>query len=117
MHYILKCVADALFMDSLNQRNSNVYFKEIAEVDAAGRYILSPLVYRWLTMPSRTPLGGISYLPTALVSLCLFIYAGFLRALRDEPAEARYPAFLFVVNKKIRKSVRFWASIGHNNLL
>ena len=29
----------------------------IAEVDATGRYIPFPLVCRWLTMPSRTPLG------------------------------------------------------------
>ena len=53
-----KCVADALFLATLNLGNSNVQFKDIAEVDAAGRYIPFPLVCRWLTMPSRTPLGA-----------------------------------------------------------
>ena len=57
-HYILKCVADALFLASLNLGNSNVQFKDIAEVGAAGRYIPFPLVCRWLTMPSSTPLGA-----------------------------------------------------------
>ena len=39
LHYILKCVADALFLASLNLGNSNVQFKDIAEVDATGGYI------------------------------------------------------------------------------
>ena len=46
MHYILKCVADALFLASLNLGNSNVQFKDIAEVGAAGRYIPSRLACR-----------------------------------------------------------------------
>ena len=53
-HYILECVADALFLASLNLGNSNVQVKDIAEVDAAGRYIPSRLACRGLTMPSRT---------------------------------------------------------------
>ena len=32
--------------------------ENIAEVDATGRYIPFPLVCRWLTMPSCTPLGA-----------------------------------------------------------
>ena len=42
-YYILECVADALFLATLNLGNSNVQFKDNAEVGAAGRYIPS----RW----------------------------------------------------------------------
>ena len=54
----MKCVADALFLAVLKLPQSNLVVKDIAEVDAAGRYIPFPLVCRWLTMPSRTPLGA-----------------------------------------------------------
>ena len=57
-HYILECVADALFLAVLKLPQSKLVVKDIAEVDAAGRYIPFPLVCRWLTMPSRTPLGA-----------------------------------------------------------
>ena len=57
-HYILECVADALFLAVLKLPQSNLVVKDIAEVDAAGRYIPFPLVCRWLTMPSCTPLGA-----------------------------------------------------------
>ena len=57
-HYIWECVADALFLATLNLGNSNVQVKDLAEVDATGRYILFPFVCRWITMPSRTPLGA-----------------------------------------------------------
>ena len=39
----MECVADALFLTTLNLGNSNVQIKDIAEVGATGRYILS----RW----------------------------------------------------------------------
>ena len=37
----MECVADALFLTTLNLGNSNVQIKDIAEDDAAGRYIPS----------------------------------------------------------------------------
>ena len=54
----MECVADALFLAVLKLPQSNLVVKDIAEVDAAGRYIPFPLVCRWLIMPSRTPLGA-----------------------------------------------------------
>lgn len=42
-HYILECVADALFLAVLKLPQSNLVVNDIAEVDAAGRYIPS----RW----------------------------------------------------------------------
>ena len=41
-HYILECVADALFLATLNLGNSNVQFKDLAEVGATGRFIYRP---------------------------------------------------------------------------
>ena len=52
----MECVADALFL-AIRNFHKRMVVKNIAEVDAAGRYIPFPLVCRWLTMPSRTPLG------------------------------------------------------------
>ena len=42
----MECVADALFLASLNLGNSNVQFKDIAEVGATGRYIPTRLACR-----------------------------------------------------------------------
>lgn len=42
-HYILECVADALFLAVLKLPQSDLVVNDIAEVDAAGRYIPS----RW----------------------------------------------------------------------
>lgn len=42
-HYILECVADALFLSVFKLPQSNLVVNDIAEVDAAGRYIPS----RW----------------------------------------------------------------------
>lgn len=53
----MECVADALFLAILKLPLSNFSSQDIAEVDAAGRYILFPLVCRRLSMPSRTPCG------------------------------------------------------------
>ena len=75
-HYILECVADALFLAVLKLPQSNLVVKDIAEVDAAGRYIPFPLVCRWLTMPSRTPLGAYYiYQRRGYHSVCSFTQA------------------------------------------
>ena len=72
----MECVDDALFLAVLKLPQSNLVVKDIAEVDAAGRYIPFPLVCRWLTMPSRTPFGAYYIIPSAWVSLCSFTTKG-----------------------------------------
>ncbi|UKK54937.1 hypothetical protein [Prevotella sp. E2-28] len=67
--------------------------KNIAEVDATGRYIAIPLACRGHTMPSRTLYGCNIY--TNGVGITLFVhYQRLWKASNRGRAEARYPAFL-----------------------
>ena len=93
-HYILECVADALFLAILKLPQSKRQVKSIAEVDATGRYIPFPLVCRWLTMPSRTPLGAYYIYQRRGYHSVSFTCLGCGRPQNGERAEARYPAFL-----------------------
>ena len=55
VHYIIGNASQTLcFLASLNLGNSNVQVKDIAEVDATGRYIMSRLACRRQSLPSRT---------------------------------------------------------------
>ena len=60
---------------------------------------------------------GVLYIPTAWVSLCLFIYTGFLRALRVEQAEARYPAFFLCGSKHYFNSSEFGYLTGAKRVM
>jgi hypothetical protein len=75
----MECVADALFLATLNLGNSNVQFKDLADVGATGWYIPSPWACRGRTMSSRTLYGCIVYITNAWVSLCLVYCTGFPR--------------------------------------
>ena len=91
-HYIMECVADALFL-AIRNFHKRMVVKNIAEVDAAGRYITIPLACRGQTMPSRTLYGCNIY--TNGVGITLFVhYQRLWKASNRGWAEARYPAFL-----------------------
>ena len=67
-----------------------------AEVDAAGRYIPFPLVCRWLTMPSRTPLGAYYiYQQRGYHSVCLQLRLW--KASNCKTGRSQIPRFSFVV--------------------
>lgn len=84
--------------------------KDIAEVGAAGRYIPFPLVCRWLTMPSRTPLGAYYiYQRRGYHSVCLQLRLW--KASNCETGRSQIPRFSFVVESKAY-SVRFGYSAG-----
>ena len=71
--------------------------ENIAEVDAAGRYIPFPLVCRWLTMPSRTPLGAYYiYQRRGYHSVCLQLRLW--KASNCKTGRSQIPRFSFVVN-------------------
>ena len=96
-HYIMECVADALFLAVLKLPQSNLVVKDIAEVDAAGRYIPFPLVCRWLTMPSRTPLGAYYiYQRRGYHSVRSLLRA--VEGLKRRTGRSQIPSFSFVVN-------------------
>ena len=85
--------------------------ENIAEVDAAGRYIPFPLVCWWLTMPSRTPLGMYYiYQRRGYHSVCLQLRLW--KASNCKTGRNQIPRFSYVVNQN-RKSVRFWVFGGH----
>ena len=94
-HYIMECVADALFLAVLKLPQSNLVVKDIAEVDATGRYIPFPLVCRWLTMPSRTPLGAYYIYQRRGYHSVLFIYK-VSYDLRERTGRGQIPRFSFV---------------------
>jgi len=97
-HYIMECVADALFLAVLKLPQSNLVVKDIAEVDAAGRYIPFPLVCRWLTMPSRTPLGAYYiYQRRGYHSVRSLLRA--VEGLKRRTGRSQIPRFSFVVNR------------------
>ena len=72
---------------------SNWPVKDIAEVDATGRYIAVPLACRG-SCSLMHAFTGVLYIPTAWVSICLFSGHRPWKASNCEQAEARYPAFL-----------------------
>lgn len=75
--------------------------QELSRGGATGGYIPFQLVCRWLTMPSRTPFGA--YYIYQCVSITLFVHwSGCGRPQIAGRAEARYPAFSFVVNQTIK---------------
>ena len=70
----------ALFLVSLNLRNSTNQIKDIAEVDAAGRCITNPLtVCRGQKRPFAHFNGHRVHIPTAWVSILSVHLMGFLR--------------------------------------
>jgi hypothetical protein len=94
----MECVADALFLAVLKLPQSNLVVKDIAEVDAAGRYIPFPLVCRWLTMPSRTPLGAYYiYQRRGYHSVRSLLRA--VEGLKRRTGRSQIPRFSFVVNR------------------
>lgn len=95
-HYILKCVADALFLAFWNVGNSRGTVKNDAEVDATGRYILS----RGVPMANHAVLHTfrVHYIYQRRGCQFYFVYCtGFLRPQRANEVGAGYPAFLYVV--------------------
>ena len=53
----MECVADALFL-AIRNYHTRKASQGHRRGGATGRYIPFPLVCRWLTMPSSTPLGA-----------------------------------------------------------
>ena len=70
---MMKRVADALFLATLNLGNSIVQFKDIAEVGATGRYIPSRRCADGYYAITHTHRGLLYNIPTAWVSLCLVL--------------------------------------------
>ena len=115
-HYIWECVADALFLAVLKLPQSNLVVKDIAEVDAAGRYIPFPLVCRWLTMPSSTPLGAhYIYQRRGYHSVRSLLRA--VEGLKRRTGRSQIPRFSFVVNEATIYIVRFWVFGGYKRTI
>ena len=77
-----------------------MYLKDIAEEDAAGRYIPFPLVCRWLTMPSRTPLGAY-YIYQRRGYHSVRSHSWAVVGLKRRTGRSKIPRFSFVVNRMV----------------
>ena len=89
--------ANALFLVALNLGNSKLSIKDIAGVDAAGRYIPSRWRAEGFSPPARF-YGRTIYTNGAGVESVCSIEKVFLGPKVTGQAEARCPAFLFVVS-------------------
>lgn len=100
-HYILRMrLLDALFLVSLNLRNSKLVNKNNAEVDATGRCITVPVVcIEGALPPSRTLLGALLYTNGVGVSSVYFLQ-GFSQDLKKRISRSTdTPLSFFVADK------------------
>ncbi len=105
-----ECVADALFLATLNLGNSNVQFKDLAEVGATGRFIPPPLACRGLTMSSRTLNGCIVYYQRRGYHSVSFTVRVFLGPKVANGQKPDTPLFHFCSRfyNYFKETIRFW---------